>query len=882
MKTTTHAARTLRLLLAGALAVTSLIACAENAEEARPGQTSLDEAQAGLTLISTCAELESYIAEVTVAELDKGIALYASGEPVMVNMGANAQDMAAPAGEKGASGGDGGDGSDGSSGVPSPSPESPKDPGANGPAHSDTNVQVQGVDEADLVKNDGNHIYVISGKHLRILKSLPAEETALIGAVELPGKSTDLFLNGDVALVYGTAWGTAPGPEEIEVGVSGSPGKVPQQTTPAVPPPEPVEPEPGSAEPERGEAENAEPDSGASKPGAAKPGVALETLTTDLRGTLTILTFIDLSDRTAPKVLRTVAMEASTVSARMIGTKVYTVTRGRLFLPQVQVNVSYGSGSAVSVDGGTNGSAGSADAEVDVDPPDDEPDSAPGAAKPGEADEAPGAEPSFEEQAAKLKSDYLAALSKGTLDDWLPKLVDVGAGGTSKATLPSCGSFYKPTIQLGLDLLSIIELDLADPGAPFEVTTTLGNVGTVYASQTAIYAASYTYDYWFWSSDEAGNAGEFSMLHKFDLSEGKVQYSASAKIPGHILNQFSIDEHKAHVRVATTSQDWTSEVGPSSAVYVLDAGLTQVGSVGNLGVGEQIYSARFMGDRGYVVTFKKTDPLYSLDLSSPTDPKVGGELKIPGFSTYIHPLGEDHLLTIGRDTFDNGSWVSIDGVAVQIFDVSDISNPTQAHKEVFGSGGTSSEALYDHKAFNFFANKGLLCIPFEQWGTDSPGGGVMPETDGGTDEGGAGEGSDAEPPPEEPPDTDEPEDPEEPYDGWKAGVKVFTIDAAKGIGELGTISHSDLVSSAVEQWDRARPRVRRTLLIEENLYTMGRTGVKVHASADLTEIASLLYPEEDLCDWCGGEGDSDKKSGPTPTPAPAPDFPDEPDGEPAE
>src|SRR5262249_2528861 len=135
------------------------------------------------------------------------------------------------------------------------------------------------------------------------------------------------------------------------------------------------------------------------------------------------------------------------------------------------------------------------------------------------------------------------------------------------------------------------------------------------------------------------------------------------------------------------------------------------GTIENIAPTEDIRSVRFDGSRGYIVTFKKTDPLYVLDLGNPTQPHIAGQLKIPGFSTYMHMMDSAHLLTIGYDAADQGSFAWFAGVLLQIFDVSNMESPQLVHKEVIGTRGSSSEALADHLAFNYFAEKNLLALP---------------------------------------------------------------------------------------------------------------------------------------------------------------------------
>jgi uncharacterized secreted protein with C-terminal beta-propeller domain len=190
-------------------------------------------------------------------------------------------------------------------------------------------------------------------------------------------------------------------------------------------------------------------------------------------------------------------------------------------------------------------------------------------------------------------------------------------------------------------------------------------------------------------------------IYKIALDGTNMVPQARRDVPGHLLNQFSLDEKDGHLRVATT-KSWQD---PRNAVYVLGANLTVVGCVEDLAPGERIYSCRFMGDTLYMVTFRQVDPLFVIDLSDPTSPAVVGELKVPGFSSYLHPLGEGRLLGIGME---NGS------VKVSLFDVSDPTAPAELGT-VLVPGFSFSDALYDHKAVTYDETTGSLVIPVSSY-----------------------------------------------------------------------------------------------------------------------------------------------------------------------
>jgi uncharacterized secreted protein with C-terminal beta-propeller domain len=208
------------------------------------------------------------------------------------------------------------------------------------------------------------------------------------------------------------------------------------------------------------------------------------------------------------------------------------------------------------------------------------------------------------------------------------------------------------------------------------------------------------------------SANERSSIHKFALEGAATRYVGSANIRGHVLNQFAMDEQNDILRVATTSgqvpaADVSSNV---TTLGVTNGALRVLGELTGLAPTEDIRSVRFDGDRGFVVTFKKTDPLFVIDLSQ-TTPRVLGELKIPGFSTYMHPMDATHLLAIGLDADDQGSFAYFNGIQLQIFDISQLSAPKLLHKTTIGTRGSASDALTNHLAFNYFAAKSLLALP---------------------------------------------------------------------------------------------------------------------------------------------------------------------------
>ena len=323
------------------------------------------------------------------------------------------------------------------------------------------------------------------------------------------------------------------------------------------------------------------------------------------------------------------------------------------------------------------------------------------------------------EKAAERTNREIAATAD--LGAWLPGYRFDGPNGTQAGLLPECDQLYTPAEFSGFTVLSVLSFDLSEPLDTGDAASVLADGHTLYGSGQSLYLASSSP---VWAEPaEDGSSGAIipaptewnTVVHKFSVSaDGPAHYDASGTVPGHLLNQFSMDEHNDYFRVATTiGEPWNSETSESQVVVLEQQGrtLTEVGKVDNLGRGERIFSVRFAGDIGYLVTFRQVDPLYVLDLSDPTAPSVAGELKIPGFSTYLHPLGDGLLIGVGQDADDTGR---TRGAKVSLFDVSDPAAPTELDVIVFPDG--YSEAEWDHRAFLYWAPEEMVAIPLTRYG----------------------------------------------------------------------------------------------------------------------------------------------------------------------
>jgi uncharacterized secreted protein with C-terminal beta-propeller domain len=334
--------------------------------------------------------------------------------------------------------------------------------------------------------------------------------------------------------------------------------------------------------------------------------------------------------------------------------------------------------------------------------------------------------------------------------------------------------------------VTILAIDTQDDDNEITSKTILMNSAqNIFVSSSNVYLTyqTYTYESTINLSGAIIRQVEKTIIHKIAMVDGQLEYMCWGEVPGRVLNQFSMDEHDGYLRVATTTGDVWGNTSKNH-LYILDESLTVVGKLENLAPTERIYSARFMGDRAYLVTFRRVDPLFILDLSDPCNPRVLGELEIPGYSDYLHPYDETHIIGIGRD----------DGVKIALFDVSDPTNPVEVSKyEVGTSWSTNSSALTDHRAFLFSRSRNILVVPIGSY-----------------------------------------------YD---ERAHIFNISVENGIALRGTITHQD--NSGVENnyysyWYYYRnSSVKRSLYIENVLYTISDGRVKMNSLVDLGEINTI-------------------------------------------
>lgn len=306
-----------------------------------------------------------------------------------------------------------------------------------------------------------------------------------------------------------------------------------------------------------------------------------------------------------------------------------------------------------------------------------------------------------------------------------------------------------------------------------------------------------------------GPMGETTKVYKFSLNNSQITYLKEGTVPGRILNQFSMDENGGYFRIATTTG---SEFGGSSKnnVYILDDILNLKGKIEDIAPGEKIYSTRFMGDRCYMVTFKKVDPFFVIDLKDPASPKILGALKIPGYSDYLHPYDENHIIGFGKDTEVYGSNAYYQGMKIALFDVTDVSNPVQKFQEIVGDRGTDSELLRNHKALLFSKEKNLIAFPVNEMKIQNK----NTKMNGVVEYGSA----------------------------YFQGAYVYNIDLVKGFTLKGKITHmsdEDRLKSGQFDFDYDKS-VQRILYIGDTLYTLSNSMIKANDLKGLAEKKSVL------------------------------------------
>lgn len=565
--------------------------------------------------------------------------------------------------------------------------------GAGAADYSGTNVQVEGVDEADIVKTDGSYIYLVNGRRVVIAKAYPAEDMQITASLDFTGNNSfsplEMYVDGQDMIVIGYVNRYAAGPEPY---IDIYPPAYYRSTVKAI--------------------------------------------------------IYDISDKTNIKQVRELELDGSYVSSRKIGSAFYLLAN---------------------------------------------------------------------------KGIYYNPLAR-TVEEPRPVYRDTAAGGEyaeiDYSQIRCFPDFSRP------NYLIVAGVNLQRPEEKADISTYLGSGDNIYASMENLYVAVSEYKYEVPENSDimilpgsSGFSNSKTKIYKFALNDGKLSYSASGEVPGIVLNQFSMDEYNDCFRIATTSGDtWRNdEYTSKNNLYTLDSGLNILGRLEGIAPGEKIYSVRFIGSRGYMVTFKTVDPFFVIDLKEPSRPAILGALKIPGYSDYLHPYDENHIIGFGKETIEIGqkgdgaagdTAAYYTGMKMAIFDVTDVSNPLEMYKETIGDRGTYSELLNNHKALLFAKDKNLMAFPVS----------VM-EVQG-----------------------------DKVQDGYPVygefvyqGAYVYNIDLADGFLLKGRITHltEEDYQKSGNYWYDSDKNVERIIYIGDVLYTLSGKYIKASNLHGLTEIGTL-------------------------------------------
>jgi uncharacterized secreted protein with C-terminal beta-propeller domain len=609
--------------------------------------------------------------------------------------------------------------------------------------HSDTNVQVEGVDEADLVETDGEFLYMISGQDLVIVKAGVGDELQIVSRTRLAERPQGIYLSGDrLALLSSNAnlagW---TGPVRFLPGVG----------TLAV----------------LGDVDSEQPD-----------------------GPITTVTVLDISDRSAPSLVHTTELDGQLVTSRVVDGQLRLVVTNQLDLPApialpvatvqlppISPNPSDGSETRVAV----------ADAVFGF-------------------WEGPGG---GAQHVYETKEQYLARVRDQILELALPQLrsLDLDGEVLSEWALFASTDLYRPPSHSDRSMITLAIFDLANNEAGPEATSNImgGADPQVYSSVDHVYVFSQQAPASIWDSSADYKTGVWKF--SIDGETHAVDLSATGQFEGTLLNQFAADERDGYLRVVTRPGGWGDGGHGVQVLEQTGDTLAVVGSVSGIAADEVLYSVRFVDDRAFFVTFRKVDPLFAVDLSDPANPRLLGELHIPGYSDYLQPLDENHLLAVGRGADEQTGL--FEELQVSLFDVSDLTDPQLLHRYSFGGGRSTATPVTgdrwtrgdgDHHALSLFAEQGIFAIPIFT-----------------ADAGWSRNG-------------EENTTLFEPSDG---GLQVFRVDLDLGFTPMGLVEHDALVE--------------RSLRIGEHLYAISAGQVTVHELDDPgTQLGEVVIaPAED-------------------------------------
>lgn len=570
---------------------------------------------------------------------------------------------------------------------------------------STTNIQVEGVDEADIVKNDGRYIYLVSGSKIVIVDAYPAEGAEILAELEFKGTPTEIFVNEDKLVVFGIDYGSY---------YSGN----------------------------------------------------------------TFIQIYDITDRENPVIVRDITTNGTYFDSRMIGNYVYAIVNQPIYSGTPLPRIAY---------------AGQERAICNC--PDvyyfDVPDYSRRfttvlAINTQDSEEEVSSEVflmgATQEIYVSLDNIYVTYTKRLNYYDYMDRIID-------EAVMPLVSVSVRERIN------EIRNYDISTNSKWQEISVVIEEYIESLSMEERTNLVKQMQERMQSVYDAIAKDIERTIIHKIAIDNGNIEYKTQGYAPGIALNQFSMDEYNGYFRIATT----TSTAESKNHLYVLDSDLNIVGKLEDLAAGERIYSARFIGNKAYMVTFRQIDPLFVIDLEDPYNPSVLGYLKVPGVSDYLHPYDENHLIGIGIDATEEGRML---GMKLSLFDVSDVENPEEISKYIIGERGTSSEALYDHKAFLFSKEKSLLVMPVSLVEDNK----------------------------------------------WNAfqGAYVFGIDLENGFVLKGTITHSNATEEDEEYYYYDYlSQVRRSLYIDDVLYTISRSMIKMNSLDDISEIGKLDLPYEE-------------------------------------
>lgn len=498
----------------------------------------------------------------------------------------------------------------------------------------------------------------------------------------------------------------------------------------------------------------------------------------------TVIQFIDVSDPTRPTIRHEYRLQGYRVSSRMIGQTVHLLTRYRVQAP-----------AALTADARFNQLLSDYYALGDT---------LQDTAKKTDL-------------ATQIEQMVTLAVNDADISELLPWLYTVSGATDSYSDLLQCGDVFMPDVTLNPGLLAISSFS-AD-GAALSSVAVMNNAWLTYATQDNLYVAQ-TSAGWWWTAREQRDQ---TVVYKFDISGRRAVYRGLGTVAGRVADRYSVSEQDGYLRLVTTERWYDQEQQRQRSTHRLqvlaDDTATQtldvVGKTAPFGIDESVFAVRLLGERGYVVTYRQVDPLFTFDLSDPTRPRKVGEVTIPGFSTYMHPLDDAHILTIGRGGNNE--------IQLQVFDVSDLASPRRLFLHSIALSQHSydwSPALYDPHAFTYYAPAGLLAIPLSH------------------------------------------------YDASKGDyistVTAFSIDLNNGITELGAVRHDDLATAAIcpgfaetasvsyrylcldghSYWYSApRRALYMTSGDEAFLYSVSNVGIKASPALDPeTVLSSVVLP----------------------------------------